>query len=76
MKWELDALKILARNDSVPGVALKDTISEIEKLKTRIEAYQKTLKALRIAGDELVDAAMYGENIDEAITNWHKAQGV
>jgi len=37
MKWELDALKILARNETVPGVALRDAISEIERLKTQTD---------------------------------------
>lgn len=72
MKWELDALKILARNETVPGVALRDTISEIEKLNKKIDEYKKTLKALRISGDNLVEQG----NTEEAITAWHKAQGV
>jgi hypothetical protein len=32
MMWELDALKILARNETVPGIALRDAILEIERL--------------------------------------------
>lgn len=35
MKWELEALKILARNPSVPGIALQDTVEEIERLTKR-----------------------------------------
>jgi predicted ribosome quality control (RQC) complex YloA/Tae2 family protein len=41
MKWELGALKILARNATVPGVALKDTIEEIEKQQKQYEKQQK-----------------------------------
>jgi len=36
MNWELDALKMLAKNPTVPGVALKDTIEEIEKLRVTL----------------------------------------
>jgi uncharacterized protein (DUF3084 family) len=36
MKWELGALKILARNPTVPSVALLDTINEIEKLQVEL----------------------------------------
>lgn len=41
MKWELDALKMLAKNPTVPGVALRDAIREIERLEvenTRLRA--------------------------------------
>jgi hypothetical protein len=38
MIWELDALKLLARNSTVPGVALKDAIGEIERLRAAREA--------------------------------------
>lgn len=36
MKWELEALKILTRNPTVPGIALQDAISEIEKLQKQL----------------------------------------
>lgn len=32
MLWELDALKMLAKNSTVPGIALIDAIKEIERL--------------------------------------------
>ena len=38
MKWELGALKILARNDTVPGIALRDAIEEIERLQKITES--------------------------------------
>jgi hypothetical protein len=79
MQWDLDALKILAKNSMVPGVALQDAIKEIEKLQKTIEDQKKTLKALRIAGDNLVDM-LETEGFDadnsEIITAWHRAQGV
>jgi hypothetical protein len=41
MNWELDALKILARNSNVPGIALKDAIGEIERLMDELKAQRK-----------------------------------
>jgi hypothetical protein len=38
MKWELGALKILARNPTVPGIALRDAIEEIELLTGKSKA--------------------------------------
>lgn len=38
MRWELDALKILARNETIPGVALRDAILEIEHLRTKLKS--------------------------------------
>jgi len=37
MKWELGALKVLARHETVPGVALRDAIREIERLTDELE---------------------------------------
>lgn len=37
MKWDLDALKMLARNPTVPGMALADAISEIVKLQRKLD---------------------------------------
>jgi hypothetical protein len=47
MKWELDALKLLAKNPTVPGIALQDAIGEIERL-------QKSLDGLTEPCHELV----------------------
>lgn len=53
MKWELDALKILAKNPTVPGIALQDAISEIERLQRKnnkaTPARVKQLEAALIA---------------------------
>lgn len=40
MRWELDALKILSRNVSVPGDALRDAIDEIERLRTKLKSQE------------------------------------
>ena len=48
MKWELDALKILAKNPTVPGVALQDAVSEIAKLRAENARYTEALKAISI----------------------------
>jgi hypothetical protein len=50
MKWEIDALKILARNETVPSVALRDAISEIERITKREYTNCATILHLR---DEL-----------------------
>lgn len=42
MMWELDALKMLANNPTVPGIALRDAITEIERLRAAIVDYWKT----------------------------------
>ena len=36
MKWKLEALKALSKNETVPGIALQDAISEIEKLNVQL----------------------------------------
>lgn len=33
MKWDLKALKMLAKAEEVPGTALRDAVVEIEKLR-------------------------------------------
>lgn len=38
MRWDLDALKLLARNETIPGVALRDAILEIEHLRTKLKS--------------------------------------
>jgi len=47
MKWELGALKILARNETVPGIALRDAIGEIERLGRVEKRLIESIKALR-----------------------------
>ena len=44
MRWDLDALKLIARNETVPGVALRDAIAEIEHLRTRLKAKEIIVK--------------------------------
>ena len=46
MKWELDALKILSDCGMVPGVALKDAINEIEKLRSHADQLATELKMM------------------------------
>ncbi|MEN6481296.1 MAG: hypothetical protein ABFD29_03870 [Anaerolineaceae bacterium] len=40
MIWNLEALKLLAKNQSVPGVALRDAISEIERLQSYLKVIE------------------------------------
>lgn len=47
MKWELEALKILARNETVPGVALADACKEIDRLNKNIAYLNDAVKRLR-----------------------------
>jgi len=37
MNWTIGALKILARNPTVPGVALRDAVKEIERLRAALK---------------------------------------
>lgn len=68
MIWELDALKILARNETVPGVALRDAISEIDRLN----------KKLAKRGDKLAEQKIEAaSDLLEAISLWfYKRQGM
>lgn len=64
MKWKLDALKMLAKNPTVPGIALKDAISEIERLSQQLAKAQARI-------DELIPEcnaayAPYREMVQEA----------
>lgn len=61
MKWELEALKILARNESVPWIALRDTISGIED--ARIAALEYSAK--------WIENSLNGEN-DERVIEFGK----
>lgn len=40
MNWELNALKLLAKNQTVPGVALRDAITEIERLQSYLKVIE------------------------------------
>ena len=51
MKWELGALKILARNPTVSGIALQDAISEIEKLQKKLSRIISKGDAMTIQTD-------------------------
>jgi hypothetical protein len=51
MKWELGALKILAKNPTVPGVALKDAVDEIERLRDENVRLRDALKPFADIGD-------------------------
>lgn len=51
MKWKLEELKILARNPTVPGIALQDAISYIEDLKS-------DLKEISIANKHVRDTTL------------------
>lgn len=55
MRWELDALKILARNPSVPGEALRDAISEIERLRTKLKSQEIVIEQQKLRINELVE---------------------
>ena len=68
MIWELDALKILARNETVPGVALRDAISEIDRLN----------KKLAKRGDKIAEQKIEAaSDLLEAISLWfYKRKGM
>lgn len=55
MKWDLEALKILAKSESVPGIALQDTIAEIERLTVKTKADQITIKNMQSRINELAE---------------------
>jgi hypothetical protein len=46
MDWELDALKMLAKNQTVPGIALKDAIKEIEHLQNELKKSERRCRIL------------------------------
>jgi Mg2+ and Co2+ transporter CorA len=54
MNWELDALKILAKNPTVPGIALRDTIGEIERLTKQVVELQDSNKNGKNTGLQLM----------------------
>lgn len=48
MKWNLDALKILAKEKTVPGVALQDAITEIDKLTVKLASKEVIIKSMQV----------------------------
>lgn len=61
MKWELGALKILARNDTVPGVALRDTIQEIEHLQAKVIQLESRLPKRLGRNEDRIEICMTGK---------------
>ncbi len=55
MKWDLEALKILAKSDSVPGIALQDAIIEIERLTVKSKADRITIKNMQRRINDLAE---------------------
>jgi predicted nucleic acid-binding Zn-ribbon protein len=51
--WALGALKILAKNATVPGAALRDTIGEIERLQKRIEELETEVEKLETESERM-----------------------
>jgi hypothetical protein len=77
MKWELDALKMLAKNPTVPGIALADAVHEIERLRVVLA---KASKRADLA-EEIVERVIGGRNPYDKTTDrelieaWQKAKG-
>lgn len=67
MKWELDALKMLAKNPTVPGVALRDAISEIEKLHNKLDQEHAELCVAQQVG---TDYQSYAVVLEKALRGW------
>jgi hypothetical protein len=63
MKWEIGALKILARNPTVPGIALRDAIEEIETLQDRLKRTEDNVSALK--GELKNVKKMWKDDLDE-----------
>lgn len=65
--WELAALKKLARNDTVPGVALRDVISELERTQAALNAAHEAITVSDRIKDRLCDLVGAPGNPMEAI---------
>lgn len=63
MKWQLGALKRLARNEMVPGIALQDAISGIEKLTGELE----TMRARARRAEEAVKVELEQSGIKDLL---------
>ena len=66
MKWDIEALKTLAKNDMVPGISLRDAIAEIERITKREYTNCATIIHLR---DELKSANMENERLRDVLEN-------
>lgn len=55
MKWELGALEILAREKTVPGLALQDAISEIKALRVKLASKEIIIKNQQRRINELAE---------------------
>ncbi len=64
MKWELGALKILAQNTHVPGVALQDVITELEREQAKLALTQKILTEIK---SELAAATARAKTCEDAL---------
>lgn len=76
MKWELSALKMLAKNQTVPGIALKDAISEIEALRRKLVVAEATIAEAQARIKELEQAQAKLDLLEDClqeIDNWCKA---
>ena len=60
MIWELGALKILARNDTVPGIALRDAIKEIDRLQTVVARLHEELPKKLARNEDRIEIRMMG----------------
>ena len=60
MKWELGALKILARNETVPGIALRDAIGEIERLQAVVARLHEELPKKLARNEDRIFISMIG----------------
>ena len=54
MNWELDALRMLARNSTVPGIALQDAIGEIDRLNKQVAELQGSNRKGKNTGLQLM----------------------
>lgn len=61
MKWELGALKILARNETVPGIALRDAIGEIDRLQTVVAKLHEELPKKLGRNEDRIEITMIGK---------------
>ena len=62
MIWELGALKILARNETVPGVALMDAVNELERIHAEMEINLVMLNRAHERPGDVVQKRLNAEN--------------
>ena len=68
MRWDLDALKLIARNETVPGVALRDAIVEIEHLQTRLKAKEIIVEQKQARINFLVEKCLSENGPSQGVT--------